>query len=330
LCIRQRGHCEKENVMDPRKLEHFLAVIEHGQFSLAAIANGVSQQAISKAIAKLESELDVKLFDRSAMGVTPTIYGKALEGRAQLILAETRLATAELNALSGAVMGTLNIGMGLAASRRIVARAIHIFRAQRPGIGISATVDTAATLYTRLMRGELDIVVAPLPEHVPADLQIETAPLFVDVDKPAVSAHHLLATAKKVTLADLLPYPWIAPRHNAAIWFEICHAFASARLAPPRDVIRTDSMPLAMGLLESENCVAVVGAETVANELAAKRLVMLDVPALTLKRPTHIAYRRSPALSPAVKSILPIMLEASRAFDGLGTYQAGNTHNKLL
>ena len=38
--------------MDPRKLEHFLAVIEHGQFNLAAAATGVSQQAVSKAIAK--------------------------------------------------------------------------------------------------------------------------------------------------------------------------------------------------------------------------------------------------------------------------------------
>ena len=33
--------------MDPRKLEHFLAVIEHGQFNLAAEAIGVSQQAVS-------------------------------------------------------------------------------------------------------------------------------------------------------------------------------------------------------------------------------------------------------------------------------------------
>ena len=70
--------------MDPRKLEHFLAVIEHGQFNLAATANGVSQQAISKAIAKLEDELGVTLFERGPLGATPTSYAKALERWAAL------------------------------------------------------------------------------------------------------------------------------------------------------------------------------------------------------------------------------------------------------
>lgn len=302
--------------MDPRKLEHFLAVIEHGQFSLAAGANGVSQQAISKAIAKLEQELDVKLFERSALGVTPTIYAKALESRAQLILAETRLATAELNALSGAKLGTLNLGVGLAAARRIIPRAIRAFRMQRPGVGVSATVDAAGVLYTRLLRGELDIVISPHPEALPIPPQIQSKPLFVDIDKPMVGTKHPLVRAKRLTLSDLLPFPWIAPRHNAAIWFEICKAFAAERLEPPRDVIRTDSIPLAMGLLQTENCIAMLGTETFAEELSEGRIGMLDVADLAIRRPSYIATRRSATLVPAAKTFIPLIQQAAQEFYG--------------
>ncbi|MBL8645600.1 MAG: LysR family transcriptional regulator [Rhodospirillaceae bacterium] len=304
--------------MDQRKLEHFLAVIEHGQFNLAAAANGVSQQAISKAIAKLETELDVKLFERNALGATPTIYAKALEGRAQSILAETRLATAELNALSGAVLGTLNIGVGLAAARRIVPKAIHAFRAQRPGIGISATVEPATTLYGKLLRGELDLVISPLPDGASVDPQIETTPLFTDTDRPMVGGKHPLAVAKRVTMADLAVHTWIAPRYNAAIWFEICHAFAAARLAPPADVIRTDSMPLALGLLENENCIAMMGAETMTPEITAARIKVLEVPGLALKRQTHLATRRAAKLSPTAKAFVPFVQEMCRGRQSRG------------
>lgn len=298
--------------MDPRKLEHFLAVIEHGQFNLAATANGVSQQAISKAIAKLEDELGVTLFERGPMGATPTSYAKALERRAQLILAETRLATAELNALSGAKLGTLNLGIGLTVARRIMPRAITIFRQQRPGIGITATVETSGVLYAKLLRGELDIVVSAPPLTHDIDQEIRTLPLFPEVDRPIVRAKHPLAATVKnrtITMADVANYPWLTPRLNISVWFHICRAFADAKLAPPTDVLRTDSLPLVLGLMENEDCICMLGSELIAEELQSGKLVMLDVPGLAIEHPATIAFRRTTTLSAPAKAIIPIIRE---------------------
>jgi len=78
--------------LDPQKLSHFLAVYDSGNFSSAAKANNVSQQAVSKSIGKLEGALGVKLFERSSFGAEATIFGHALARRAKVITAESRLA----------------------------------------------------------------------------------------------------------------------------------------------------------------------------------------------------------------------------------------------
>lgn len=303
--------------MDPRKLEHFLAVIEHGQFNLAAQATGVSQQAVSKAIAKLEEELGVPLFERSAFGATPTVFARALERRAQTILAETRLANAELNSLSGARLGTLHLGVGLTLARSIMAKAIHRFRLQRPGIGISASVDISQVLYQRLLRGEIDLAASSPPEYVEIPPDVTTVALFRERDFPMVRPSHPLARARNVTLSDLVPYPWIAPVQNHGVWLRICNAYAGAGIAPPKDVIRSDSASLVLGLLEAEDCICMLGREMMAHELRTGELVPLDVgEVLTPERPTLLAYRSKGPLSPAAKAFIPLLREVCQAIYG--------------
>lgn len=304
--------------MDPRKLEHFLAVIEHGQFNLAATAMGVSQQAVSKAIAKLEDELGVSLFERSAFGATPTAFARTLERRAQTILAETRLANAELNALSGAKLGTLNLGIGLTLARDIMPRAIHRFRAQRPGIGIGATVDGSQVLYQRLLRGEIDLVASAPPEYVDVPADVTTVRLFMEQDLIMARPSHPLARAKHVTLSDLVPYPWIAPFQNYGLWLRICNAFGASGIAPPKDVIRTDSASLTIGMLTSEDCLCLLGREMMAHELRTGVLVAvkIEAAALAAERPALMAYRSKGPLSPAAKAFIPLLRDVCQGIYG--------------
>jgi DNA-binding transcriptional LysR family regulator len=61
-----------------RDLHVFSTVIQRGSMAKAARQLGVSQPAVSEVIADLEHALGVRLVDRSAQGVTATIYGNAL------------------------------------------------------------------------------------------------------------------------------------------------------------------------------------------------------------------------------------------------------------
>ena len=85
--------------MEIRQLQRFLAVIEHGSLSAAAKQLGLTQQAVSTAISKLENEIDLRLFDRAPGGITkPTAYGRALVRHARSQIAAIARAEQELHA----------------------------------------------------------------------------------------------------------------------------------------------------------------------------------------------------------------------------------------
>lgn len=66
----------------------FLAVLDHGSFSAAARALSRVPSAVSMAIAHLEAELDMQLFDRSGREPRPTAAARALEPQARLLAAQ--------------------------------------------------------------------------------------------------------------------------------------------------------------------------------------------------------------------------------------------------
>jgi DNA-binding transcriptional LysR family regulator len=68
----------------------FLAVLDHGSFSAAARALGRVPSAVSMAIAQLEAELDLQLFERSPRAVRPTVSARALEPEARQMAGQLR------------------------------------------------------------------------------------------------------------------------------------------------------------------------------------------------------------------------------------------------
>ncbi|NYE61490.1 DNA-binding transcriptional LysR family regulator [Duganella sp. 1224] len=68
----------------------FLAVLDHGSFSAAARALGRVPSAVSMAIAQLEAELDLTLFERSSREVRPTESARALEAEARQMAGQLR------------------------------------------------------------------------------------------------------------------------------------------------------------------------------------------------------------------------------------------------
>ena len=76
-------------LLDTRLMRYLLAVADAGSLTHAAAALGVAQPALSQALKRLETELGVRLFDRSRRGATLTEAGRAIidDVRASLALA---------------------------------------------------------------------------------------------------------------------------------------------------------------------------------------------------------------------------------------------------
>ncbi len=87
-------------ILDSRKLLAFTTLARVGSFTLAAHELHLTQSAVSHAIKSLEDELGVRLFDRLGRSVKLTPAGQQLLEHAHRILAEMKMARADLEAFS--------------------------------------------------------------------------------------------------------------------------------------------------------------------------------------------------------------------------------------
>ena len=85
-------------ILDSRKLLAFATLARVGSFTLAARELHLTQSAVSHAIKSLEQELDCRLFDRLGRSVNLTPAGRQLLDHAHKILAEMKVARADLEA----------------------------------------------------------------------------------------------------------------------------------------------------------------------------------------------------------------------------------------
>lgn len=140
--------------LDLHRLEQFVAVVETGSLTDAAVRLSVSQQALSVAIRALEKQVGVTLFIRGK-GMRPSPAGLHLYESAQILLAAARRMVPELRAIGEAHTERLRVGYTPSVSSIDVLETI--------GNRVPATARLQAerlfhrTLRDRLLAGEIDI-----------------------------------------------------------------------------------------------------------------------------------------------------------------------------
>src|SRR6266436_8451824 len=92
-----------------RDLHVLFAVVQHGSMAGAGVHLGISQSAVSQAIATLEHALAVRLLDRTPRGVELTMYGAALMRRGQAAFDELRLGVKDIEFLTDPEVGEVRI-----------------------------------------------------------------------------------------------------------------------------------------------------------------------------------------------------------------------------
>lgn len=120
--------------MDIRDLEYFLACCETGSFTAAARRAHIVQSAMSSAIARLERELGVPLFDRNVTPIILTEHGAALRAGAQRILETVQTAKDDVAAVSGQVRGTVTLACTLNTGTLDLADVLARVRDRHPAV----------------------------------------------------------------------------------------------------------------------------------------------------------------------------------------------------
>ena len=178
--------------LDLRKLRYFVAVAERLNFGRAAEDLHIAQPVLSRQIRALETELKVRLFDRSSKGTVLTPSGEQLLADARPLLAQ---ASALLRRVGVADVFAVGFMPGL-----IITPAVRLLASRHPGLRVDVVRTTWEDQVEVIHDGRVDAGYVRLP--VPMD-GISCVPLFTEPRVAVVPATHRLAGKESVLEADL-------------------------------------------------------------------------------------------------------------------------------
>ncbi|GAB2655465.1 LysR family transcriptional regulator [Nocardia goodfellowii] len=184
--------------LDLSAVRAMVAISEEGQFGLAAAVLGISQQAVSKRIAKLESQLGVPLFERRIGNAALTAHGARF-----LPHARSTLATAD--AAIAAVRDSRILRVAVHGAQIADANLMRFYLEKHPDADIELIMmGPSTTSRDAVIDGRVDVAFArghwrarPLPAHVTA------VPAYLDALHLLVGKGHPLADRDHVKFGEL-------------------------------------------------------------------------------------------------------------------------------
>ncbi|MFD4403117.1 LysR family transcriptional regulator [Nocardia sp. NPDC058499] len=197
--------------LDLRLVRYFTVVAEHLNYARAAAALHIAQPALSRQIKRLESQLGVRLLERTTQGSTLSPAGAAFLPRAQELLYTARRAT--LAARAAAPQRTLVIGY---LEDLVVTLALRDLQRRHPDAHVRTLHldwDQARALPDR----RVDVLVARTPLPIPSD-DLQVTVLYEEPRVLLVPAGHRLDGKESVTPDDFADEPLVACAGMAAAW----------------------------------------------------------------------------------------------------------------
>ena len=182
------------------ELKYIVAVARERHFGKAAEACYVSQPTLSVAVKKLEEELDVKLFERSANEVTVTPLGEEIVRQAQSVLEQAAAIKEIAKRGKDPLGGALTLGLIYTIGPYLLPDLVHQMIARTPQMPLMLQENFTVKLLEMLRTGEIDCAI--LAEPFP-DAGLAIAQLYDEPFMAAVPAKHPLASKTRVTSDEL-------------------------------------------------------------------------------------------------------------------------------
>ena len=182
------------------ELKYIVAVAREKHFGRAADACYVSQPTLSVAVKKLEEELDVKLFERSAGEVSVTPLGEEIVRQAQSVLEQAAAIKEIAKRGKDPLAGVLTLGVIYTIGPYLLPDLVRHAIKRTPQMPLMLQENFTVKLLEMLRTGEIDCAI--LAEPFP-DTGLAMAPLYDEPFLAAVPSNHALAGPPSVSAAEL-------------------------------------------------------------------------------------------------------------------------------
>ena len=296
--------------MELRDLEYFRVAVSHGHIGRAARTLQLTQPALSKSIARLETAVGAKLLERTPRGVALTQVGRAMLARAAHIHSAVDGALREARDLSAGAAGHLRLGTGPTAGEHLLPLVCAQLLRDSPGLSIQVVVGLSDVLLAALERGELDLIFGSFPEPRVAGMNYEA--LGDDELTVFAGRRHPLARARRLELRQLTGVRWALPNATVTSRRTLQYLLQTHHLPAPDVALESNSTQVLLAAVAASNMVGYLPKAAVQGSGVMRQLALVDVEALRVERSLGVISRPGAYLPPVAARLMAALRQAAQ------------------
>ncbi len=287
--------------MDINNLRAFIEVADKKSFSRTAESLKLSQPAVSKRIAALETELSAKLFDRVGRSVHLTEAGRVLLPSARQIHLELSRIENVICSMGSEVTGSLRIGTSEQIGTSHLPEALRTFRSNYPKVEIDLQFDSVKPTLAALEGGLLEIAACALPNRVSLSSKLHRLDIWSSDMVVVTAVDHPLTTDDTVSLQLLTKCPAILPSAETATRREIDDILRNADVKANVSIEAND--------FDTMKTMASIGLgwACIPAYLVSDSLAVIPVDELALKHTVSVIHHNERTLSRAAQAFVDVV-----------------------
>ncbi len=293
--------------MNLHLLRLFSAVVEKEGVVAAARSLRLSQPAVSRAVRELETQMGIPLLERTSRRVRLTPEGREIYQQARAIYLAERAVEDTAARLKGLRQGTLHVGASTTIATYVLPPLISAFAKLHPDVDLRLSAVHTRIIVDRLKEHELDVALAEAPVD---DRGIVVTPWRIDQMIVIGAANHPLA-GQSLHPNSLAGETFILREPESGTRAIVVEALRQAGIEPHR-VMSIDDTEVIKHVVAEGLGIGVVSQYAVAEQLASKRLVALNVEGLTIQRPFNRLELAQRSPSTAARAFLTLLERSDR------------------
>jgi len=294
-------------------LRHLLALEETGSYSEAAALSGVTQPAVSLAVKKMESDLGVRLFERSGNRYVPTAEGRLfLKHAREILLAEKRLLSS-LEKAREAACSRLRLAASNIPGEYVLPLILGDFKAEQPLVEPAIEVMDSSRVVESVRAGAFEI--GFIGSEVESE-DLAAIPFCPDTLKIICRPDHPLAGKKVLKPQRLAEERWLLREEGSGTRDLMLKALGGAGLDIGwlRVEMELGSTSAVISAVESGAGISMVSSWAAKGPMAEGRIASIHAPRLKLSRQFKLLRLKGRALGPAAEAFASFVVDKAGFF----------------
>jgi len=303
--------------MTDRRFHYVVSTARYGSFTAAAERVGVTQSAITKAVADLEQKIGFSIFNRTARGVILTEEGASFVERVSRLLEETEDLLRGTSPGSDPYSGVLRIGVCPPSLEWMLVEPLSLLTSRHPDIRLHIIGGSYDRIVQQLRAGAVDVVLgydAAFQEQ--PDFRRE--PLMLLQTTFFARKGHPILDLPEITKTDIAKYNLISPSgsspYNVA-WRQI---YEDSGIDMHDRLHVVDYFPIVARLVRNTDAISLASAHYTTTSIFKKYFACVpfgDLPASALCCATRLRWSPRPPVRAFIKACREILPSSETAAD---------------